>query len=137
MSNPKEPLTKSIPKEIEDTIDKKPEDRDKINFKYALKRGLFLGLVSYLTLGLIAVIVNFALGTNVLLVFFDDLVFLIAALFFLFSGFIIWFGPSPQWAFVKKSISKRNVQPVSTSESLTVGLSRSITAILLIVIISL
>lgn len=136
MSNSKEPLTQPLPKEMEDAIDNKIEDDENIKFGYALKNGLFLGVVSFLTLNLIAIIVNVALGTNVLIVFFDDLVFLIATSFFFFSGFVIWFGPSPQWALIKKSVSKRNVKPISTSDSLTIGLSRSITAIVLIIIIS-
>ncbi|MCE7734531.1 MAG: hypothetical protein GPJ54_06615 [Candidatus Heimdallarchaeota archaeon] len=137
MSNSKEPLSQTLPKEIEETIDEDTEEDEKIRVAYAIKNGLFLGIVSYLTLILIAIIVNYALGTNVLLVFFEDLVFLIAASFFLFSGFVIWFGPSPQWAYIKKSVSKQNTEPISTADSLTMGLSRSITAILLIIIISL
>ena len=136
MSNKKELLSHSSLKDSTEESTETIDYKDKLNFGYAIKNGIFLGIVSYFALALIAIIVNFVLGTNVLVFYFEDLVFLIASSFFLFSGFIIWFGPSPQWALVKKSITKQNVKPISTSESLSIGLSRSITAIFLLVIIS-
>lgn len=136
MSDTKEPLSKSAKKDSKLEFDAKTDSEEAINLGYVVKNGLLMGLITYLTLGLIAIIINYTLGTNVLLVYFGDLVFLIAASFFLFSGFVIWFGPSPQWAIVKKSITKRNAKPISTSDALSVGLARSLTAIFLIISIS-
>ncbi|OLS20981.1 MAG: hypothetical protein HeimC2_35120 [Candidatus Heimdallarchaeota archaeon LC_2] len=97
--------------------------------------GIITALGAIFVLFLIAFLFNF-FNFGIVLELFNRglLMVFFSAVYFLISGFSIWFGPSPQWADFKSRVLTQTIKPRSMSESLQIGYKHSVTGIVLLIL---
>lgn len=130
MSTSKErmPLSNELVQE-----DFEPPKDDKINYKLILRNGFRSAVITFLSILVIVLVLNL-LSFGMFLTFFYLFIIFAGFLYLLSASFVIWFGPSPQYAAIKAKYRNRSLKIRSTTDALQDGFSKMVAAFFLVFI---
>lgn len=102
-----------------------------------IAKGAAIGTIFYLIQLFIVLIYLYITSNLFILLIFNSIIFIEAALYFLLSGIAIFFEPSPSWNAFKSTLMNHPLTVKTTTEALRNGAGRFTTATLLLIFLEL